>query len=233
MHGYAGSPVPDGPRSAKTRRFTMTKKQTITRRFTGTTLRELREAIDACHACPLWERATQGVPGEGSEQAHVMMVGEQPGDQEDRTGRPFVGPAGRLLDAALEQAGVDRKEVYVTNAVKHFSWFPRGKRRMHKTPSQSEVAACLDWLEAEIGLLHPRVIVCLGATAAKALLGPDFRVSLERGHLIEGSMAPFVLATVHPSSILRITDEKERKEAFDRFAADLALIREALDRKRG
>src|SRR5436190_1252404 len=127
-------------------------------RFTGTTFDDLRKEIDACRACPLWERATQGVPGEGGSKARVMLVGEQPGDQEDLTGRPFVGPAGRLLDSALEKAGVDRSDVYVTNAVKHFSWFPRGKRRIHKTPAQSEVAACLDWLEAEIQLVRPSVI---------------------------------------------------------------------------
>jgi uracil-DNA glycosylase len=210
----------------------MSKKETITNRFRGTTLAQLREDIDRCRACPLWERATQGVPGEGKPQAHVMLVGEQPGDREDRVGRPFVGPAGGLLDDALEKAGIDRASVFVTNAVKHFSWFPRGKRRMHKTPSQSEVAACLDWLEAEISLVRPKVIVCLGATAAKALLGRDFRVTLERGRLIENAMAPFVLATVHPSSILRITDEAERHAAFERFVADLAMIREGLQRLR-
>ncbi|HUH94408.1 MAG TPA: UdgX family uracil-DNA binding protein [Casimicrobiaceae bacterium] len=208
---------------------TMTKKEPVTNRFRGTTLAGLRKEIDRCRACPLWERATQAVPGEGDTHARVMLVGEQPGDREDRVGRPFVGPAGGLLDQALEKAGIDRGEVFVTNAVKHFSWFPRGKRRMHKTPSQSEVAACLDWLEAEISLVRPKVIVCLGATAAKALLGRDFRVTRERGRLIEGAMAPFVLATVHPSSILRITDETERDAAFERFVADLAVIRRGLE----
>ena len=206
----------------------MTKKQAITRRFAGTTLAQLHDEIDRCRACPLWARATQGVPGEGERDARVMLVGEQPGDQEDRVGRPFVGPAGRLLNEALDKAGIDRTDVYVTNAVKHFSWFPRGKRRMHKTPAQSEIAACLDWLEAEITLVHPHVIVCLGATAAKALLGRDFRVTVDRGRLIEGSMAPFLMATVHPSSILRMPGDAERDAAFERFVADLKMIREAL-----
>ncbi len=211
---------------------TLTRKQDIRQRSGGTTLAELREEIDRCRACPLWERATRAVPGEGRPHAPVMLVGEQPGDQEDRAGRPFVGPAGRLLDAALEKAGVDRGDVFVTNAVKHFNWFPRGKRRMHKTPAQSEVAACLDWLEAEIALVRPRIIVCLGATAAKALLGRDFRVTVARGRLIESGMAPFVMATVHPSSILRLAGEAERGAAFERFVSDLALIRDALRRER-
>lgn len=159
-----------------------------------------------------------------------MLVGEQPGDQEDRAGRPFVGPAGRLLDAALAQAGIDRDEVFVTNAVKHFSWFPRGKRRMHKTPAQQEIAACDDWLRAEIGLVRPDVVVCLGATAAKALLGAGFRVSVERGRLFEGGPAPFVLATVHPSSLLRIPDAAARKLALQRFVAELGGIHAALER---
>jgi uracil-DNA glycosylase family protein len=208
------------------------KKNAITQRFSGTTLADLRREIDHCRACPLWERATQGVPGEGKPHARVMLVGEQPGDQEDRVGRPFVGPAGKLLDAALERAGVDRGDVFVTNAVKHFSWFPRGKRRMHKTPAQSEVAACLDWLEAEVSLVQPYVIVCLGATAAKALLGRDFRVTVDRGRLLESTMAPFIMATVHPSSILRMTEDEERDAAFDRFVEDLKVIRDALRRER-
>ncbi len=201
-----------------------------TGRFHGSTLAELGDAIAACRACPLWERATRAVPGEGRRDARVMLVGEQPGDQEDIAGRPFVGPAGRLLDGALAQAGIDRDDVFVTNAVKHFSWFPRGKRRMHKTPAQQEIAACLDWLRAEIGLVQPRVIVCLGATAAKALLGRDFRVTVERGRLLEGGPAPFVLATVHPSSLLRIPDAAERKAALARFVADLGRVHEALGR---
>lgn len=188
----------------------------------------MRAAISQCRACPLWERATQAVPGEGKARAKVMLVGEQPGDQEDRTGHPFVGPAGRLLDAALERAGIVRADVFVTNAVKHFSWFPRGKRRMHKTPAQSEVAACLDWLEAEIRLVRPEVVVCLGATAAKALFGKDFRVTVDRGRMMQVELAPRAMATVHPSSILRIADEGERAEAFEHLVRDLAIVRRAL-----
>ncbi len=202
-------------------------------RFAGTKLSALREDVDRCRACPLWEHATQGVAGEGSERARVMIVGEQPGDQEDRSGRPFVGPAGALLDSALDRIGLDRREVYITNVVKHFSWLPRGKRRLHKTPTQAEIAACLDWLEAEIRIVEPDVIVCLGATAAQVLLGRAFRVSVKRGRLIEGGVAPLMLATVHPSSILRIADDDERRAAFDRFVADLALIQDALRRDRG
>lgn len=203
-------------------------KKSITSRFQGHSLADLRAAVAGCRACPLWERATQAVPGEGSEHARIMLVGEQPGDQEDLSGHPFVGPAGRLLDAALTGAGIDRSQVFVTNVVKHFSWFPRGKRRMHKTPSQQEVAACFDWLQAEIGLVRPEVVVLLGATAAKAVLGSDFRVSVERGRLHEGGLAPITLATVHPSSILRITDGAERELAFNRFVADLRVIHQAL-----
>lgn len=198
------------------------------RRAATPTLGGVREGVDRCRACELWERATQGVAGEGSDRARVMLVGEQPGDQEDKAGRPFVGPAGGVLDAALKAIGLERDDVYVTNAVKHFSWIPRGKRRIHKTPTQSQIAACLDWLEAEIRLVKPRIVVCLGATAAQALLGRDFRVSIDRGKLIEGGPAPFVLATVHPSSILRMTDADERKAAFDRFVADLGTIHRAL-----
>ena len=207
-------------------------KDAISQRFSGTTLADLRKGIDNCRACPLWERATQGVPGEGEPHARVMLVGEHPGDQEDRVGRPFVGPAGKLLHSALEKAGVDRGAVFITNAVKHFSWFPRGKRRMHKTPAQSEVAACLDWLEVEVSLVRPHVIVCLGATAAKALLGRDFRVTVDRGRLLESTMAAFIIATVHPSSILRMSKDEERDAAFERFVQDLKVIRQALNRER-
>jgi uracil-DNA glycosylase family protein len=187
----------------------------------------LRRAARRCRDCPLWANATQTVFGEGRARARVMLVGEQPGDQEDLQGRPFVGPAGKLLDRALEQAGVDRDTVYVTNAVKHFKWEPRGKRRLHKTPAQREIDACRQWIEGEIRAVQPRVIGCLGATAARALLGRAFRVTRERGRFVESGLAPFVFATVHPSSILRARDES-REAAFGMLASDLELIREAL-----
>src|SRR3954466_9923185 len=157
----------------------------------------LRDAARECRDCPLWEKGTQTVFGEGSARAEAMLVGEQPGDQEDLQGHPFVGPAGQLLDRALAQAGVDRKTVYVTNAVKHFKWEPRGKRRLHKTPAQREIEACAQWLDGEIAALRPRVLVCLGATAGRAVFGPDFRVMSMRGRFIESTHAPFALATLH------------------------------------
>ena len=186
-------------------------------------LKELDAGIVRCRGCPLWERATQAVCGEGGAKAGVMLVGEQPGDQEDLTGKPFVGPAGRVLADALEKAGVDRKEVYVTNAVKHFSWEPRGKRRMHKTPAQQEVAACLDWLLGEIRLVAPRLIVCLGGTAVRALLGPKVKVLVNRGKFFDSEWGPKILVTVHPSSILRVPPE-DRAQAFDLLVEDLARI---------
>jgi DNA polymerase len=189
------------------------------------TLEELARDIDHCRGCPLWENATQGVPGEGARGARVMLVGEQPGDQEDLAGKPFVGPAGKLLDRALVEAGIDRREVFVTNTVKHFSWTPRGKRRLHKKPSEREIAACMDWLRAEIRLVKPDVIVCLGATAAHALLGPSVKVTVERGRFLPSELAPRVLVTVHPSSILR-GDPSERERAFAEFVRDLARIRD-------
>jgi DNA polymerase len=166
--------------------------------------------------------------GEGSERSSIMLVGEQPGNDEDRAGRPFVGPAGRLLDRALEEAGIDRSHTYVTNVVKHFSWEPRGKWRIHKKPNAREIAACRGWLEREIALVRPRVLVCLGATAAQALLGPRFRVSQERGRFVPAEFAPRVLATVHPSSILRAEDEESRDAAFEQFVADLRVAARAL-----
>lgn len=186
-------------------------------------LSKLAKDIDACRRCDLWKNATQGVPGEGAAQARIMLVGEQPGDQEDLAGRPFVGPAGKLLDKALAEAGVDRKQVYVTNAVKHFSWFPRGKRRMHKTPTQQEVAACLDWLRQELRLVKPSIIVCLGATAAKALLGPSIRVTVDRGKWLESDLAEHVMVTVHPSSILRVPRE-DFDDAYAALVRDFNLL---------
>jgi DNA polymerase len=176
----------------------------------------------------LFVNATQTVFGAGDPRARVMLVGEQPGDEEDLKGEPFVGPAGRLLDRALEAAGIDRQSLYVTNAVKHFKWEPRGKRRLHKTPVQREIEACYQWLEREIEAVKPQVLVCLGATAARALLGAAFRVSTMRGQFIESPHAPFVFATLHPSALLRLRDATEREDAFKRFVDDLALIHTAL-----
>src|SRR5207247_2651411 len=192
------------------------------------TLRQLREEARACQACPLWANATQTVFGAGDPHARVMLVGEQPGDEEDKKGLPFVGPAGRLLDRALEAAGVDRQHLYVTNAVKHFKWQLRGKRRLHKTPAQREIDACHQWLEREIAAIRPEVIVCLGATAAKALLGPEFRVSVSRGKFVKSPHAPHVFATFHPSALLRLRDEAEKEIAFRQFVKDLGLIGKAL-----
>jgi DNA polymerase len=189
------------------------------------TLSELREAANNCHGCDLWRNATQSVFGEGSEDAEVMFVGEQPGDQEDKEGRPFVGPAGRMLDRALEEAGIDRALVYVTNAVKHFKWQPRGKRRIHQKPNWAEMMACRPWLEAEIEVVQPRVIVPLGATAAQSLLGRDFRVTKQRGELIESPWAEYVMATIHPSAILRAED---RDTEYAGFVADLRNVAKLL-----
>src|SRR5262249_41908404 len=180
------------------------------------TLPRAREAAADCHACDLWKRGTQTVFGEGGPRAQLMLIGEQPGNDEDLDGHPFVGPAGKLLDRALAGAGIDRSHVYVTNMVKHFKWEPRGKRRIHKKPNAAEVAACRPWLDTEIALVKPRAIVCLGATAARALIGPHFKVTLHRGEFVPSTMAEFVVATVHPSSILRAPDETRRAE-FTRF----------------
>ena len=191
------------------------------------TLPLLRQAAAGCQACPLWERGTQTVFGEGGAGAAVMMVGEQPGDSEDRQGRPFVGPAGRLLDEALEAAGIDRRGaggVYITNVVKHFKWEPRGKRRIHAKPNAAEIRACTPWLEAEIAVVRPEVLVCLGATAAQAILGKSFRVTQDRGKLLPSPLGPRVLATVHPASLLRAPDELTRREGVARFIEDLAVV---------
>jgi len=194
------------------------------------TFSNMQKAAANCRACELWKRGTQTVFGEGSPKARVMFVGEQPGDQEDIQGRPFVGPAGQILDKALEEAGIDRKEVYVTNAVKHFKWEPRGKRRIHKKPNSQEIAACKPWIEAEIEVVRPDVIVCLGATAAQALLGRQFKVSTQRGVWVESPLAPFVMATVHPSSLLRAPDDETRRRETARFIGDLKRIHEALEK---
>jgi DNA polymerase len=195
------------------------------------TLPALRQAAVRCRGCPLWERGTQTVFGAGPARARVVMVGEQPGHEEDLDGRPFVGPAGRLLDRALEEAGIDRGAVYVTNVVKHFKWVPKGKRRIHAKPTPLEIAACLPWLEAELEVVKPAALVCLGATAAQALLGPKFRVTRERGQWISSRWAPRVMATVHPSAILRAPDEEARRAERERFVADLALLREVLNER--
>ncbi len=194
------------------------------------TLKVLREEARKCQACALWANATQTVFGAGAPHARVMLVGEQPGDEEDRKGLPFVGPAGRLLDRALEAAGVAREEVYITNAVKHFKWQARGKRRLHKTPAQREIDACHQWLERELATVKPHVVVCLGATAAKAVISKDFKVSVQRGKLVASPAAPYVFATLHPSALLRVQDDAEREAAFAQFVKDLKLITRALDR---
>src|SRR5688500_628009 len=190
-------------------------------------LKQLREEARACQDCPLWANATQTVFGAGDPHARVMLVGEQPGDEEDKKGLPFVGPAGRLLDRALEAAGVNREHLYVTNAVKHFKWQLRGKRRLHKTPAQREIDACHQWLDGEIQTVKPHVIVALGATAAKAVIGKDFKVSLMRGRFVESALAPYVFATIHPSALLRLRGEEEKEAAFRQLVSDLKLIKRA------
>ena len=188
------------------------------------TLKAVREVAAGCKACDLYARGTQTVFGEGPKKAEVMMVGEQPGDAEDVAGHPFVGPAGKLLDEALAEAGIDRRRVYVTNVVKHFKWEPRGKRRIHAKPNAAEIAACRPWLETEIALVKPRVLVCLGATAAQALLGKRFKVSTQRGEFVDSALAPLVTATVHPSSILRAPDDEARRVEMQRFVSDLKKV---------
>jgi uracil-DNA glycosylase len=188
------------------------------------TVNKLRIAAAGCQACDLWKTGTQTVFGEGKSSSTVMFIGEQPGNAEDLKGRPFVGPAGGLLDKALEEAGIDRTKVYVTNVVKHFKWEPRGKKRIHKKPNAAEITACRPWLEAEINLIHPRVIICLGSTAAQAIIGPKFKVSTQRGTFVQSPLAPFVTATVHPSSILRAPSDDRRHEEMARFIADLKTI---------
>jgi uracil-DNA glycosylase family protein len=193
------------------------------------TLTSLKNAAADCRACDLWKKGTQTVFGEGSRRVNVMFVGEQPGNEEDLTGRPFVGPAGRLFDNALREAGIDRKQTYVTNVVKHFKWEPRGKRRIHKKPNAVEIAACRPWLESEIAVIKPDVVVALGATAAQSLLGPQFRVTKQRGEFIPSTLAPYVMATVHPSSILRAPDDETRELETRRFIDDLKKLAKVIE----
>jgi DNA polymerase len=192
---------------------------------TATSLDELRTAAAACQACHLWEKGTQTVFGEGPARADLMLVGEQPGDQEDKAGRPFVGPAGRILEQALDEAGIDRATVYVTNTVKHFKWEARGKRRIHQKPNAAEVSACRPWLDSEIEAVQPKIVVALGAVAAQALLGREFRVSRQRGEVVAWPDGRLVTATVHPSSILRAPDERRAAE-MAAFVDDLRTVAE-------
>ena len=193
------------------------------------TIRSLPAAARSCRGCDLWQNATQTVFGEGLRRARVMLVGEMPGNDEDLAGRPFVGPAGRVLDQALDEARIDRGDAYVTNVVKHFKWEPRGKRRLHKTPNASEVNACRPWFEAELELVQPDVLVCLGATAAKALLGPAFRVSKEHGRFVASELAPHVTATGHPSAVLRQRDRAARDAAMRALVDDLRKVAKVLN----
>ena len=194
-----------------------------------TALAKLKADAADCKACDLWKTGTQTVFGEGKQTSTVMFIGEQPGDKEDLAGRPFVGPAGALLDKALGEAGIDRTKVYVTNVVKHFKWEPRGKRRIHKKPNGVEINACRPWLDAEIRAVKPQAIVCLGSTAAQAVIGPKFRVSVQRGELVQSPLAPVVTATVHPSSILRAPTDEGRRAETQRFIDDLKKIRAAIE----
>src|SRR5713101_5778194 len=190
-------------------------------------LTEVRDASRKCTACHLYKRATQTVFGEGPKRAPIMLVGEQPGDYEDVAGKPFVGPAGKILDRALAEAGINRDEVYVTNAVKHFKWEPRGERRIHQKPNAREIAACRPWLEAELRLVKPKLLVCLGSTAGQTIFGPSFRVTRERGKVLSSKLAPKVVATVHPSALLRQPDEMSRDREYARFVVDLRVALKA------
>ena len=192
------------------------------------TLPSLKAAAADCKGCDLWKKGTQTVFGEGKRRATALFVGEQPGNEEDLTGKPFVGPAGRIFDTALDEAGINRQQTYVTNVVKHFKWEPRGKRRIHKKPNAQEINACRPWLEAEIAVVKPQVVVALGATAAQALLGAQFRVTKQRGEFLESTLAPYVMATVHPSSILRAPDDETRRLEYRRFVDDLKKLARVL-----
>jgi DNA polymerase len=193
------------------------------------TLPALREASKGCRGCPLYKNATQTVFGEGKKTARIILVGEQPGNEEDLSGHPFVGPAGRVLDDALGAAGIAREDAYVTNVVKHFKWVPKGTRRMHKKPGAREIAACLPWLEKEIELIRPRVLVCMGATAAQAVLGREVRVSVQHGRLIRSGLAPRATATVHPSAVLRQATREDRHREMESLIADLVQVRRWLE----
>jgi uracil-DNA glycosylase family protein len=206
-----------GTRVARLRSMASTEK----------TLPVLREALQDCRECDLYRHATQAVPGEGPESALIVFIGEQPGDEEDRQGRPFVGPAGRVLDRALEEVGINRSEVYVTNAVKHFKFEERGKRRIHEKPAVGESKACRHWLEAELAAIRPAIIVCLGATAAQSVFGPDYRVTKERGVFVKHDWAPQATSTIHPSAILRAPHE-QRETEYQRFVGDLKKVKVAV-----
>lgn len=222
------SKLPGTKKSGRKRIDSLESAATVASQLT--TIGQLREAAAHCKACDLWKNATQTVFGQGSAKAGIFLVGEQPGDQEDQAGRPFVGPAGRLLDHALDEAGIGRTDVYVTNVVKHFKWEPaqRGKRRIHEKPNSAQIRACRPWIEAELRVVQPQVLVCLGATAAKAILGHEVSVSRQRGQLIESPLAPYATATVHPASILRAPDSKSRQAKMREFVEDLTAIRKLL-----
>lgn len=209
------------------------REREISVAVTHESLDQLRESAGGCRACELWKHATQTVFGEGTPHASIVFVGEQPGDREDIEGHPFVGPAGKVLDKALEEAGIKREDVYVTNVVKHFKWNPaeRGKRRIHKKPRAIEIRACRPWLDAEIEIVRPKIVVCLGATAAQALLGRNFSVTRERGHPVASSFDANVVATVHPSSILRAPDEAARKDQMRAFVRDLKQVASLLSKR--
>jgi uracil-DNA glycosylase len=215
----------DAPRAAAGRPEATSARPFLPERRT---LPALREAVQYCRGCDLYKRASQAVFGEGSPRARLVLVGEMPGDREDRAGRPFVGPAGRVLDEALAEAGIPRQDAYVTNAVKHFKWEPRGKLRLHKTPNAAEVRACRPWLDVELGLIRPDALVALGGTAARALFGPSFRVSVERGRPVPSDLARFVTATVHPSAVLRRPSSAERREEMRRLVEDLRGVARVL-----
>ncbi|HEX5431591.1 MAG TPA: UdgX family uracil-DNA binding protein [Bryobacteraceae bacterium] len=192
-------------------------------------MKDLQEAVQSCRGCELYKFATRAVFGEGRVTSRIVLVGEEPGDEEDRKGHPFVGPAGRMLDRALEEAGIDRSDVYVSNAIKHFKFEERGKRRIHKKPSSAEITACKPWLEMEVSLIRPKIVVCLGASATRSILGPNYRLTKERGRFVPHAWAPHVTATIHPSAILRAPDSEARHAAYRDFVADLKGVKKVLE----